>query len=98
MDKEELMPADEFCAHYEVEYTFIGSLVESGLIEITTIDQRNYIHTHQMSDIEKFIHMHYDLDINMEGIEAIAHLLQRIHEMQHEITFLKNRVTFLKER
>ena len=98
MDTEQLIPADEFCAHYEVEYEFIGSLQESGLIEITTINERKYLYTHQMGDIEKFIRLHFDLDINLEGIEAIAHLLQRIHDMNNEITLLKNRLAYLKER
>lgn len=97
MDTEQFISADEFCAHYQVEYTFINSLQESGLIEVTTIDERNYLYTNQMGDIEKFIRLHYDLDINLEGIEAIAHLLQRIHNMQNEITFLRNRMAFLKE-
>jgi hypothetical protein len=98
MDTEQLIPADEFCAHYQIEYAFIGSLHQSGLIEITTIDEKTYLPSYQMGDIEKFIRLHYDLDINLEGIEAIAHLLQRIHDMQNEITLLKNKLTFLKER
>ena len=28
----------------------------------------------QLADIEKYIHLYYDLDINMEGLEAIMHL------------------------
>jgi hypothetical protein len=39
--------------------------------------------------------MHYDLNINVEGIEAITHLLARVEKMQQEIISLKNKIHFL---
>ena len=36
--------------------------------------------------------MHYDLDINMEGIDVIAHLLKRIDSLQQELKMAKNRL------
>lgn len=44
----------------------------------------------QLADIEKYIHLYYDLDINMEGLEAIMHLLNRVQHLQHQIKRLKN--------
>jgi hypothetical protein len=38
------------------------------------------------------VRLHFDMDINIEGIETITHLLERIEQMQQEITQLKNRV------
>ena len=40
------------------------------------------------------IRMHYELDINLEGIDAISNLLERVEEMQHEMTRLQNRLRF----
>ncbi|WP_369411897.1 chaperone modulator CbpM [Chryseolinea lacunae] len=37
------------------------------------------------------IHFHFDLDINLECIEAIIHLLNRTDEMQKKITWRTNR-------
>jgi len=42
--------------------------------------------------LEKFIRFHYEMDINIEGIETISHLLQRVNELQQEIVALKNKV------
>ena len=34
-----------------------------------------------------------ELDINLEGIETITYLLQRMHDMQREIATLENRLS-----
>jgi hypothetical protein len=39
-----------------------------------------------------FMHLHQDLDINLEGIDAISHLLKRMHDMQRELNMLKNKL------
>lgn len=89
---EQLIPADEFCTSYNVEYAFIHSLQEYGLIQITTVEEKRFINTQQLQDVERFVRMHYDLDINLPGIEAINHLLEKIRDMQDEMNALKNRL------
>jgi hypothetical protein len=36
--------------------------------------------------------MYYDLDINMEGIDAISHLLKRINHLQQELISTQNKL------
>ena len=91
--QEHLISTDEFCTHYKVEYSFISSLQQYGLIEITTIGQTPFIDTDKLAEIEKLVRLHYDLDINLEGIEAITYLLHRIQNMQDELTILRNRLS-----
>ncbi len=83
---------DEFCSNHNVEISFIGSLQQTGLVEIHTIKETGFIEVSQLRQVEKFIRFHYDLDINIEGIETITHLLQRITSMQDEMTMLRNRL------
>jgi hypothetical protein len=92
METKNLISTDEFCSLYNVEYSFVSSLQESGLIEITTLEERGFIPTSQLVELEKYVRLHDELDINLEGIEAINHLLQRIRTMQDEIASLKNRL------
>ena len=92
MNKVNLIPADEFCASHSIEISFIDSLQEAGLIEITTIKETEYIQESQLNELEKIVHLYYELDINLEGIDTVIHLLQRINDMQDEITLLKNRL------
>lgn len=97
MPKENLIPADEFCVQHKVEFSFIHTLHNYGLIEIVTINEKTCIPVDKLKDLEKFIRLHYELDINTEGIDAIAQLLNRVENMQEEITELKNRLRFYEE-
>ena len=92
MQNEDLVAANEFCSHYHIEYSFITSLQQFGLIDVTTIQETGFIPTSELQKLEKLIRLHYDLDINLEGIEAITFLLQKVENMQQEITALRNRL------
>jgi hypothetical protein len=92
MNKGNMIPANEFCTYHNIEISFLNSLQEAGLIEITTIEETEYIPENQLNELEKIIRLYYELDINLEGIETVMHLLQRINDMQDEITLLKNRL------
>ncbi|HSN08475.1 MAG TPA: chaperone modulator CbpM [Hanamia sp.] len=90
MEKEELIPAEDFCIYHNIEYSFISSLEDSGLISVTSVEQSTYIPAEELQKLEKFVRLHYDLDINIAGIETINHLLEKIEEMQKEILQLRN--------
>ncbi len=97
MQNPHLIPADDFCNYHKVEYSFINSLQQMGLIEITTVEQNQFIDTERLLDLEKYVRLYYELDINLEGIEAITHLLQKIKSLQNEINSLKNRLYLYEE-
>jgi chaperone modulatory protein CbpM len=92
MHMENLIPANVFCANHNIEISFISSLQETGLINITYIEEAGYIPESQLQQLEKIVRLYYELDINLEGIETITHLLQRVNLLQEEITVLKNRL------
>jgi hypothetical protein len=92
MNKGNMIPANEFCTYHNIEISFLNSLQEAGLIEITTLEETEYIPESQLYELEKIVHLYYELDINLEGIETVMHLLQRINNMQDEIILLKNRL------
>ena len=92
MRNEDLIPADEICVRYKVERQFISSLYESGIIEIVTVEETEYIHCDHLADFERMMRLHTDLDINLEGLEAINHLLKQIHRLQQDNRQLKNRL------
>jgi hypothetical protein len=92
MSSKNLVPINEFCINHKIEISFISSLQQSGLIEITTIKENSFIDVSQLRQLEKIVRFYFDLDINLEGIETITHLLQRINSMQDEIKTLRNRL------
>lgn len=91
---ENLISATEFCANHNIEISFIRSVQETGLIEITTIEETIYIPENQLQELERIVRLHFELDINLEAIEAINHLLMQINHLQDEITVLKNKIRF----
>jgi hypothetical protein len=92
MQTEDLIAANDFCTCHKIEYSFINLLNEHGLITVTTVRENRYIPSSELSKLEQFVRLHTDLDINLEGLEAISHLLQRIEGMQNQITILKNKL------
>ena len=91
MQEENLIPANEFCLHHNIDVSFIHSLKEYGLVELTVIDDAPFVTIVQLSELEQLVRLHYDLDINLEGIDAIIHLLKKLQTMQDELIILKNR-------
>jgi hypothetical protein len=92
MDTNYLIAVDEFCANHNIEISFISSLQQTGLIEITTIKEEEFIDPEQLLQLEKIVRLYYELDINLEGIETINYLLKRISSMQDEIISLRNKL------
>jgi chaperone modulatory protein CbpM len=92
INPEELIDTEELCIRYKVERTFIHSLKDSGLLEIISVEQKEYIHCDRMQEFEKMHRLYFDLNINFEGIEAIYHLLQQVRELQDLNIQLRNRL------
>ena len=92
MTTEQLIAASDFCVYHEVEYTFIDSLQQAGLVSVTVIDQITYIPENELQKLERMIRLHNELEINVPGIEAITHLLQRVEQLQETSLRLKNRL------
>ncbi len=84
----------ECCAVYEVEQWFVDTLQERGLLQVLQDGETQcvYLLEDELQVLEKYIVLYYDLEINMEGIEAIAHLLHQVQEMKETVTQLKNRL------
>jgi hypothetical protein len=83
---------DEFCSSWNIEISFINSLQETGLIEVVIVNGTACFDVSQLQQLEKYIRFYYELDINLEGIETIIHLLRRIDTMHDEINDLRNKL------
>jgi len=92
MNTENLILLKTVCALYKVEPSFFSNLNELGLIEIQIIEQSQYIREDKMYDIERMIRMHHELEMNVEGIDVVFNLLQRIEGLQKELISTQNRL------
>ena len=81
----------DICRVHRLEETFIYELYHNDLIEIIPQDEQDCIDEEQLPLIEKFSNWHYDLELNMQGIEVVSRLLERIEQLQQEVRALKGR-------
>ena len=92
----ELIIVSEYCRKCHIEPSVIDLLQEGGLIEVMTEGGERYLTFTQLPDVERYSRMYYDLSINIEGIDAIHHLLQRMEEMQNELHELRSQLRLFR--
>ena len=86
----------EYCDKCHIEPSFILMLEEDGLIDILEVGNQKYIRETQLPELERYTRLYYDLSINIEGIDAIRHLLGRVRSMEDEIFRLRQELNFYK--
>jgi hypothetical protein len=97
MSTENFIPLETLCSHYNVELSFFYNLNEIGLIEIQIVEQIQYIHQDSIYEIEKMIRMHQELDVNLEGIDVVFNLLQKIDSLKKELSAVRNRLRLYED-
>lgn len=89
----DLIIVSEYCQKCQIEPSFIILLEEGGLIDIRIVEGEKYLIVSQLKNLEQYTRMYYDLSINMEGIDAIHHLLDRVKNLQHEVSHLRSKLS-----
>ncbi|MCM5662697.1 chaperone modulator CbpM [Galbibacter mesophilus] len=82
----------EFCKNYEVDEVFVTHCREAELVQIHSDAEEDYISEENLPTLEKMVRLYHDLGINLEGLEVIHHLLNRIETMEKELQTMKNRL------
>ena len=98
MNTKDLIAIQRFCDYYDVPVSFINDLHEIDLIDLVHAENNIYIHKRHIHIIEKMMRLHYELDINLEGVDVIHNLLNQIELLQHEIKILKNKLDFYDDK
>ncbi|MEO6883858.1 MAG: chaperone modulator CbpM [Bacteroidia bacterium] len=97
MKTNDLISTEILCSHYDIEISFVNALNEMGLIKIEIVEQNQFIHQDQISDLEKIIRLHNELSVNLEGIDIVFNLLEKEQQLRHELTILKNKLRLYEE-
>ncbi len=92
MSTKQFIPLEQLCVHYEIEMSFFQGLMEHDLLQITTIEQTHYLHVDSLHELERILRLHQDLYINLEGIDSVLHLLNKIDVLQRELVEIKKRL------
>ncbi len=92
MKTNNLVRIDQVITHYHVDASFIHSLNDLGHVALIVERDESYILEEQLKSLESLIFFHTDLEINVEGVDAIAHLLKKIEALQVELLVAKNKL------
>lgn len=92
MKQKELISIPELCSLFDLEISFFSELGDLGLLQFTTIEEIQFIHSDAIQDAEKMIRLHRDLQINPEGIDVVFNLLRKVETLNEELIRLRNRL------
>lgn len=80
----ERISREELVKIYNVELHFFDELADSGLIRTETENEIHYLLYEELPAFERFANWHYDLDVNLPGLEIISQLLKKIEDLKQE--------------
>lgn len=95
MKTKNLISIRQFCEYHHIEHAFILTLNEHDFVELIQVDNIAYIHIDTIPKVEKIMRLHFELSINMEGIDVIVQLLDKIEALQEELSDTKNKLNLL---
>ncbi len=69
---------------YKIDNHFLNELISSELLHPETENSIQYIIYEELPHLERFTNWHYDLEINLPGIEIIHKLLNQMEDLRTE--------------
>lgn len=91
-----LVSVHTFCISNNIPESFINELVSYELIELVEVDAVRQIQTEELEKVQKLMRLHYDLNVNLEGIDIINNLLSKIALLEEKVRILKNESDFYR--
>lgn len=92
MRTENVISVSDFCVFHNVEYTFVDYLADAGLVKVTSVNQTSCIPVDEIQKLERLVRLHNELDINEPGVATINNLLQKLEDMQQEMSYLRSKL------
>ncbi|SEM92818.1 MerR HTH family regulatory protein [bacterium A37T11] len=90
--KTEWILISEFCERTQIEANFIQALSEEGIIKLIIQEEQLFLNAEELPHIQRYARWYYDMEINVNGIDAMRHLLNKIEMLQAQLTSLQNRL------
>ncbi|WP_426278904.1 chaperone modulator CbpM [Chryseobacterium sp. S-02] len=94
----ERISREELVKIYNIEVTFFDELVESGLLNIQTENEIRYLKYEDLPSFERFTNWHYDLEINLPGLEVIHDMLKKMEELKQRNRELMNKLSAISDK
>lgn len=87
--KMELIAIMEYCEYSKIEVDFIKLLKAEQLIELQLVSGQEYISVEQLPTLEQYARWYYEMEINLQGIDALSNMLEKVKALQEEVNELQ---------
>jgi len=94
----ERISREELVKIYNIEITFFDELVDSGLLNIQMENEIRYLMYEDLPSFERFANWHYDLEINLPGLEVIHDMLKKMEDLKHRNRELMNKLSAISNK
>jgi len=94
----ERISREELVKIYNIEITFFDELVDEGLLHVETENEVQYLLYEDLPVFEKFTNWHYDLEINLPGLEVIHHMLRKMEDLKKKNRELMNKLSAINDQ
>ncbi len=96
MAAQKLIAVKAFCSYHEINDEVFFEFESRNLIHLVKEKRSYYIPYNQLPLAEKLIRLHLQLGINLEGLEVILPLLERLQSQEDNLQKLAKQVNFYK--
>lgn len=93
----ERISREELIKIYNVELAFFDALETHGLLCVEVEDNVKYVCYEDLPAFERLANWHYDLEVNIPGLEIIRQLLLKIEKLREENRMLSRQQTLLPD-
>lgn len=97
MESTTYLKITDVCKGYKVERNYIVELNDFGLLKIEEQEKEPCIEISELQKLEKILTFHRDLNINLEGIDVILNLLERIDELNRSLRSAQNKLKIYQQ-
>ncbi|UKB82831.1 chaperone modulator CbpM [Chryseobacterium sp. MEBOG06] len=94
----ERISREELVKIYNIEITFFDELVDYGLLHIQIENDIQYLTYEDLPDLEKFANWHYDLEINLPGLEVVHNMLKKLDALNRRNRELMNKLSAISDQ
>lgn len=92
MKRDDYILVDYFCEVTNTNPEFLKQLYEHDLIKHIEYNKAPALLQNELPVIERMLRLHYDLNVNIEGLQVINHMREKMIGMQNELLQLKRKL------
>lgn len=96
MKTDKFLLITEICQYYHIETDFFEEIEYHQLLDVHQISGQKFIHQKQLNRLEKILRLHDELDLNLQGIDVVFGMMDRIEKLERELRQTKSKLSILE--